>query len=756
MKQNFLLRHGIRIAGLSALASVFLFTVVAVLSFQSDKRLIDQWESYMSAEEELFRLREDANRLYEIEHRLGVGGVHLDRELRAAGTELTRIPSLEGATRRRIAILKEAREHLLAGRDGQANRILRGRELDQVSRDLREALFEYEMNERSRLQDKLSDRLFQQERILEFDIAAILLAVTLLISASIMILFYIQRLRKFDRDTISARVEAERASRMKSSFLANMSHEIRTPLNGVVGLTRLLRETRLNEDQEEIVESLEASGRTLLALVNDILDLSKIESGKIEIVKEPYDVTSMLQDLEKAFRTQAEKKKLALVFEGPSVPIAVRGDSLKVRQVLQNLISNAIKFTREGEVRVRWRKEGARMRFEVKDTGIGIPDEALDRIFRPFEQADSSTSRTHGGSGLGLAICRNLVIAMGGEMAVQSQAGLGSLFWFELPFEPATLVRTTGPSEAAEERAPALTSVVPGQKILLVEDNEVNRHLVTAFLSKRGYNVESAEDGEIASRMVRDKAYDLILMDVHLPKRDGFEVTRDIRGGKLGSRNTKAPVVALTASAIKGERERCLGAGMNDFITKPVDLDMLEQVVRRFVATGSKVVALPATSTKPEAKGERPRPETLKRPEAPLDGPASTEPMPPRQQPLTAAEAMKRAGLSPVSGSSAGPRKAPDLDDDLRAELFQIFKRVTPARLEELRVAVSKSDWKTAGRVAHTMKSSAAQLGFFDLADLCKKLEAKGFEGEAEGWPQELKELERVSGEVMNAALAPT
>ncbi|HRO66716.1 MAG TPA: histidine kinase dimerization/phospho-acceptor domain-containing protein, partial [Pseudobdellovibrionaceae bacterium] len=360
------------------------------MSYQTDQRFIDLWEGYRVSEEQLFKLRVDANRLFEIEHRLSVGGVNLDVELKMAGTELTKVPSLKAYAIRKIELLKQARQHLLRNHDSRARGILGGAELNQVNKALREALFLFELNERERLQAKLDTRLDSQTEILRFDVAAIMLAVILLISASVLVIFYIERLRRFDRDIIVARNEAERASRMKSSFLANMSHEIRTPLNGVLGLTRLLRETKIDKEQQELVESLEASGRTLLSIVNDILDLSKIESGKIELETTNFDARDLVSDLEKAFRPVAERKGIGLIVDGPNVVVPVCGDPVKIRQVLQNLVSNALKFTKEGEVRLRWRVEpGPALRFEIKDTGIGIPTDSMHRIFHPFEQADS-------------------------------------------------------------------------------------------------------------------------------------------------------------------------------------------------------------------------------------------------------------------------------------------------------------------------------------------------------------------------------
>ncbi|MBX2988661.1 MAG: response regulator [Bdellovibrionaceae bacterium] len=701
MKDHFLLRHGIRMAAVAAFGALTLFTVITVLSYRGDKRLIDLWESYMLSEEQLFLLREDANRLFEVEHRLLSGGVNLDSELKKAGTELSRIPSLEIHARRHLSLLHEARAHLMRNRDARARAILQGPAINLVSKELREALFKYELNERNRLQQKLMTRLDSQEEILETDVAGIIMAVVLCISAFVLMRLYMIRQGNYDRELVAARHEAERASRLKSSFLANMSHEIRTPLNGVLGLTRLLRETKLDSEQQEIIESLEASGRTLLSIVNDILDLSKIESGKIEVEEIDYNLSAVLADIEKVFRATADRKQIKFVVQGPSQALFVRGDTVKVRQVLQNLVSNALKFTRNGEVRTSWRIEnlprGLFMRFEVRDTGIGIPSEALHRIFHPFEQADTSTSRHYGGSGLGLAICRHLVEAMGGEIGVDSKVGFGSLFWFRVPYVSVA----TPPLEDEVLSQPLLSNAALKDSslvgpVLLVEDNEVNQHLVASFLRRRGYQLETAFNGIEALDWLKKRPFQLILMDAHLPEMDGFEATRRIRAGEAGPLGRVVPIIALTASAITGERERCLAVGMNDFMTKPVDLDLLERNIRRML----------------RKKGDGMESQTMKDTKKPLPY---------------------------------------DLDEDLYLQLIAIFRRVTPDRIRDFEQAKAKQDWTAAGKIAHTIKSSAAQLGLTELAEICKKMEVKGLSGEGdEDWETMSAEFHRRMEKCLN------
>ena len=377
---------------------------------------------------------------------------------------------------------------------------------------------------------------------------------------------------------------AESATRSKDRFLATMSHEIRTPMNAVVGLGELLAGTNLDEQQREYVRLLRDSGRHLLALINDILDYSKIDAGRLELESSPMDLGAAIDTVRTLTEYSAQEKALSLHWQiDADVPRAIVGDELRWRQILINLVSNAIKFTARGSVRVhvgRVGEEGGMLRLfgEVSDTGMGIAPEALGRLFQPFAQGDASITRAHGGTGLGLAICRRLVEAMGGAITVDSTPGRGSTFRFEWLTRAvdAPMPATPPPAEANSDRK---------LRILLVEDNPINQLLALEMLSKAGYQADTANDGLEAVERVRDGGYDLILMDMQMPRLDGLEATRQIRA-MPGLR--QPVIVAMTANAFREDQEACREAGMNDFISKPIAYDRFVGTLRRAAGLHSR------------------------------------------------------------------------------------------------------------------------------------------------------------------------
>jgi signal transduction histidine kinase/CheY-like chemotaxis protein len=370
----------------------------------------------------------------------------------------------------------------------------------------------------------------------------------------------------------AARDVAEEASRARSAFLANMSHEIRTPLNGVLGVAELLGEMPLSEEQSELVEMMRKSGVHLRSVVNDILDISKINAGKLRLEKERFRLREALEDVLGPLRLTAKAKGLALNVEiDPALPAAMLGDAVRLRQLVLNLAGNAVKFTETGKVDVRARRIGeSQMLVEVEDTGVGIPAEKIGTIFDAFEQADSSTTRRYGGTGLGLAICKRLVDMLGGELGLESSLGKGSRFWFSLPL--------TGVEAEAEPVKSG--GGITGLRVLVAEDNAVNQRVVAALLTKMGASVQLAVNGNEAVEMAKSGEFDIVLMDCQMPVLDGFEATRQIR--KLPGATAQVPVVALTANQFDEVRDECFAAGMNAHLRKPILRDELVKVLEGF------------------------------------------------------------------------------------------------------------------------------------------------------------------------------
>jgi signal transduction histidine kinase/ActR/RegA family two-component response regulator len=395
--------------------------------------------------------------------------------------------------------------------------------------------------------------------------------------------------RRADLELRRAKQAAEIAERAKGQFLAMMSHEIRTPLNGVVGFAELLQDTTLNAEQAEFVQMAVQSGRSLLVIMDDILDYAKIEAGQLILEEVAVDLPALLAATLEPLQAKAAAKGFPLTWSlAPGTPANVRADPSRLAQILSHLVGNAVKFTQQGGVKVKVSGQVVSavappvviLSWEVADTGIGIPAESLARLIRPFAQADESTTRSYGGAGLGLAITRRLCELMGGRLAVTSKLGTGSTF-------------TATVQARVDVAVPVPAALLPSErparrlKILACEDNEINRRLLDALLRRRGHQIDFAEDGIEGLKQLGRGQYDLIFVDLAMPRMDGREFVRRLRAQEAERGEAPRYFIALTASVMKGERERCLAAGMNDYLPKPIEQAALDQALARFAVTES-------------------------------------------------------------------------------------------------------------------------------------------------------------------------
>ncbi len=524
--------------------------------------------------------------------------------------------------------------------------------------------------------------------------------------------------RTADLELGRAKEAAVAASAAKSVFVANMSHELRTPLNGLIGMVDLLSRTALDNRQRRYVEVAHASAGLLLSVVNDILDLSKIEAGKLELDRSEFFLLEVLVDVASVLAFTAEQKGLSLTLvPDPSVAIDVVGDPARLRQVLMNLVSNAVKFTDRGEVTVTARAEDedagrVRVRVEVRDTGIGIAPETRERLFQPFSQADPSATRKHGGSGLGLAICRELVARMDGDIGVESEPGVGSTFWFVASIERSS--HAGAPGAKRSRRVPPASSRdarTEGRavRVLLVEDTPINAEVVGEILRTGGYAFDLVTDGQQAVDAVRRAPYDVVLMDCQLPVLDGYEASRRIRAleasGELASGHGRLRILALTASATVEDQERARQAGMDDHIAKPVDAARLLSAI------------------------------------ADLAGAPSVPPPPDRVD----AEGVPVLDLKHALARLQGNRGLLD-------RIIVHFRSEAAVGVRQLRQAVERIDKVSLGYAAHRLRGQASSL---DAEALVRGLQALERDGAAESWESAAsalvtveRELERVFAEL--------
>ncbi|GEM_PF-1298753 len=514
---------------------------------------------------------------------------------------------------------------------------------------------------------------------------------------------------------ITARKQTEialqEAAEAKMRFVANMSHEIRTPLNGVIGMASMLEGTALTEEQQQYLQVIHSSSELLLAIISDILDFSKIEAGHLDLEEVPFEPLALVQDLAELVEQQLQAKGLRLVrrFELTDSCCLV-GDMTRLRQILLNLLSNAIKFTETGTVTLRaWTEAGkeqgrAVLRCQVRDTGIGITKGRLGQLFNPFTQADSSTTRKFGGTGLGLAISRQLARLMGGDIAVVSLPGQGSSFTVTLPFGACDQAQS---ASLRQPIAGAQSAVTQSAHILVVEDNAVNQQVARTVLKKLGHQVSVAANGEEALVMLRLLPVELVLMDCQMPVMDGFEATRRIRNGEAGEPQRHVPIIAMTAHAFVQDRERALAAGMDDYLTKPIQLPLLGQVMQEWIGR-QHAVALDEAVTSPE-------------------------------QTVAALENVAVFAHDELLERVEGDR-------ELAATLLEILVEGLEDALAGLQQAAAERDLAELGRLAHGLKGAALNGGAARLAEVARRIETAAQAGAPEHVDELLTELTNEAG----------
>lgn len=614
------------------------------------------------------------------------------------------ISALIAATNKKFDSMNSAMRLRAAGQFGEAQKILsEGEGVPLMSAALDE-FRSFEMSLETTANGKQKDLKKSADVILGTICAGTLLALILLILARSQSSKESHNLRNLSRilhagqeELVKANQKVKVSMQAKSDFLANMSHEVRTPLNAITGLSSILTRSGLNSDQKKLVEGIQKSSQSLLDVINPILDYSKIEHEGLTLqIDDAVDLRDLADQAVEIMRGQAELKKLELRLNAVADLGYVKTDSVRLKQVFLNLIGNAIKFTARGSVEFRLtpHRDGSSevgVRFEIIDTGEGIPEEAKAKLFQSFTQSDNSISRRHGGTGLGLSICKAIVEKMGGQIAFVSELGRGTTFYFDLVFPVAA-------APAVRERAGGTGDFAPqpifrGVRALIVEDNPMNQFVLRHFLGELGAAAEIVSSGPDALALLAREKFSLVFLDVQMPGMDGFEATERIRQMPDGR---SVFIVATTAHAMTGYREKCIAAGMNEYLPKPIALEALNSLLAKYFAP----VAAPATTfTMPP-------------------------PPPPAKANAGAAPAAKPAPVPEDSTPSVNEKRWATLKKDkYLKEMVEIFNTSSPPKLEEIEKGLQEKSGELVREAAHFMKSSASAMGFDRLAKYYEELE---------------------------------